>query len=398
MQDFLDKKILVGITGGIAAYKTAYLVRELTRLGASVRVVMTQSAQQFITPMTMQALSGNDVRCELFDSEAERAMGHIELGRWADYLVIAPASANCIAKLAHGMADDLLSTLYLVTEAPVILCPAMNRSMWAHPATTTNVETLMNHGVIMVGPEEGSQACGEYGLGRMSEIESIINTLRLCEISQLLRGNRLLITAGPTREAIDPVRYISNCSSGKMGYALAEAGLMAGAEVTLISGPTALKKPYGIRCVSVETAVEMRDAVMQHLEPGMIFIGTAAIADFGIEDSSSQKIKRHGRETMTLELVANPDILSTVVASDKAAYTVGFAAETQEVLKNAQKKLRTKQVDMIIANQVGGGQGFDVDENQVIVVTKDSQTELPLCHKTRLAAQIIAILVQKLQN
>lgn len=398
MQDFLDKKIVVGVTGGIAAYKTAYLVRELTRLGANVRVVMTSSAQQFMTPMTLQALSGHDVRCDLFDSAAERAMGHIELARWADYLVIAPASANFIAKMAHGMADDLLSTLYLVTETPVILCPAMNRSMWAHPATKANIDALINHGVIMVGPEEGSQACGEYGLGRMSEFDTIINALRLCDIGPQLHGKRLLITAGPTREAIDPVRYISNCSSGKMGYSLALAAVMAGAEVTLISGPTTLSPPLGVRFVRVETAVEMRDAVMQNLDPGMVFIGTAAVADFTVKQSSVQKIKRQGHATMTLELVANPDILSTVVASQKASYTIGFAAETHEVLKHAEDKLHTKRVDMMIANQVGQGQGFDVDDNKVTIITKDSQIDLPLNHKIRLAAQIIAILAQKLQN
>lgn len=398
MQDFLDKKIVVGVSGGIAAYKTAYLVRELTRLGAEVRVVMTQSAQQFITPMTLQALSGHDVRCDLFDSEAERAMGHIELARWADYLVIAPASANCLAKMAHGLADDLLSTLYLVTETPVIVCPAMNRSMWAHPATVANVETLASRGVLMVGPEEGSQACGEYGLGRMSEVDAIVNALRLCEVSQLLRGSRVLITAGTTREPIDPVRYVSNCSSGKMGYALAEAAQMAGAEVILISGPTALLTPQGVICHRVNTAVEMCDAVMRYLEPGMIFIGAAAVADYTFAEPSAQKVKREGQSVMTLELVATPDIVATVVASQKAAYTVAFAAETHNVLQYAQAKLRAKQVDMLIANQVGNGLGFDVDDNQVLVLSKDESIELPLNHKVRLSAQIIAILAEKLQN
>lgn len=392
MQDFLNKKILVGLSGGIAAYKSAYLVRELTRLGAEVRVVMTQSAQQFITPMTLQALSGHDVRCDVFDSEAERAMGHIELARWADYLVIAPASANCLAKMAHGLADDLLSTLYLVTETPVMVCPAMNRSMWAHPATMANVETLLHRGVLMVGPEEGSQACGEYGLGRMSEVDAIVNALRLCDVSQLLRGSRLLITAGGTREAIDPVRYISNRSSGKMGYALAAAAQMAGAEVTLISGPTALPAPQGVMCHRVNTAREMCDAVMQYLEQGMIFIGAAAVADYTIEAPERHKIKRKGQTSMTLDLVATPDIVSTVVASQKAAYTVAFAAETQDILKHAEAKRHAKQVDMVIANQVGQGLGFDVDDNQVVVLTKFASIELPLTHKVRLAAQIIAAL------
>ena len=398
MQDFLNKKIVVGVCGGIAAYKTAYLIRELTRLGAIVRVVMTTSAQQFITPMTMQALSGNEVRCEVFDKQAERAMGHIELARWADYLVIAPASANCMAKMAHGLADDLLSTLYLVAETPVICCPAMNRSMWAHPATVFNYTTLVERGVIMVGPTEGEQACGEYGFGRMSDETAIINALRLYEINQVLRGSRIMITAGPTREAIDPVRYISNCSSGKMGYALAEAALMAGAQVTLVSGPVGLEPPQGAVLHRVNTALEMHDAVQQHLEPGMVFIGTAAVADYAVAKPQSQKIKRQENKEMQLDLVANPDILSTVVASKKAAYFVGFAAETQDVLKNARNKLSTKGTDMIIANQVGPNQGFDVDENQVVVLTADEAIELSRNQKVRLAGQIIAILAAKLQN
>ena len=274
MQDFINKKIVLGICGGIAAYKSAYLVRELTRLGAIVRVVMTPAAQQFITPMTMQALSGHDVRCELFDSQAERAMGHIELARWADYLLIAPASANCLAKMAHGLADDLLSTLYLVAEIPVLVCPAMNRSMWAHPATAANCNTLASRGVIMVDPEEGSQACGEQGFGRMSEVDNIVNALRLSDVHQRLQGLKILITAGPTREAIDPVRYISNQSSGKMGYAMASAAVMAGASVTLVSGPTALMPPVGVDFHRVDSAEEMLAVVMNHLQPGMIFIKT----------------------------------------------------------------------------------------------------------------------------
>lgn len=394
MQDFLNKKIVVGISGGIAVYKTADLVRELTRLGALVRVVMTKSAQQFITPMTLQALSGHDVRCDLFDSQAERAMGHIELARWADYLLIAPASANCLAKMAHGLADDLLSTLYLVAETPVIVCPAMNRSMWAHPATIANIETLLSRGVLMVGPEEGSQACGEYGFGRMSEVDTIVNALRLCDVNQLLRGHRFLITAGGTREPLDPVRYISNRSSGKMGYALAEAAHVAGAEVILVSGPTTLQAPQGVACHRVHTAADMCDAVIRYLEPGMIFIGAAAVADYALAFPSMQKMKRQGRDAMTLDLVVTPDIVSTVVASQKAAYTVAFAAETQDMLTYAEAKLHAKQVNMVIANQVGHELGFDVDENQVVVLTKDESIELPLTHKVRLSAQIIAILAR----
>lgn len=396
MQDFSNKKILVGVSGGIAAYKTALLVRELTRLGAVVRVVMTKSAQAFITPMTFQALSGEEVRCDLFDAQAERAMGHIELARWADYLVIAPASANCLAKMAHGLADDLLSTLYLVTETPVIVCPAMNRSMWSHPATVANVACLQQRGVIMVGPDEGAQACGEYGAGRMSEIDEIVNALRLCDIKADLRGQRVFITAGTTREAIDPVRYISNMSSGKMGYALASAARMAGAEVTLVTGPSSIAVPAGVTCHRVTTAQEMHDAVMRHFEHGMVFIGAAAVADFTFAAPSEQKIKRQGRGSMSLELVPTPDIVSAVVSSQKAAYTVAFAAETHDMAAHAEAKLRAKGVDMVIANQVGDGLGFDVDTNQVLILTKNNSIELPYNHKIRLAADIMAVLAAKL--
>ena len=398
MQDFINKKIVLGICGGIAAYKSAYLVRELTRLGAEVRVVMTQAAQKFITPMTLQALSGQDVRCELFDSAAERAMGHIELARWADYLVIAPASANCLAKLAHGMADDLLSTLYLVAESPVFVCPAMNRSMWAHPATRVNCDLLLNRGVVIIGPEEGSQACGEFGFGRMSEVDNIINALRLSDVRHLLQGQKLLITAGPTREAIDPVRYISNHSSGKMGYALAQAARMAGAQVTLISGPTSLNSPVGVDVLHVETAEEMLDAVMHHLQPGMVFIGTAAVADYRLQSPAEQKLKKQEHSTLTLTLTPNPDILATVANCGKALFVVGFAAETNDMLKHAQDKLIAKKIDMVVANQVGKGLGFDQDSHQVTVLTKNSQTDLVMAHKIRLAGQLIAIFAASLQN
>lgn len=292
MQDFIGKKILLGVCGGVAAYKSAYLIRELTRAGAEVKVVMTQSAQEFVSPLLMQALSGNDVRTDLFDAQAERAMGHIELARWADYLVIAPASANCLAKLAQGIADDLLSTLYLVAEVPVIICPAMNRSMWAHPATQANAKLLQERGVILVGPEEGAQACGEQGLGRVSEVEQIMSALRLYNVHRLLAGKKVLVTAGPTREPMDPVRYISNYSSGKMGYAIAEAAAMAGAQVTLISGPSALQASAKIKRILVESAQEMLDAVMQEMPTDGIFIGTAAVADYRVESPASEKMKK----------------------------------------------------------------------------------------------------------
>lgn len=398
MQDFIGKKVLLGVCGGVAAYKSAYLIRELTRAGAEVKVVMTQSAQEFVSPLLMQALSGNDVRTNLFDAQAERAMGHIELARWADYLVIAPASANCLAKIAQGIADDLLSTLYLVAEIPVIVCPAMNRSMWAHPATQANCKLLQERGVIFVGPEEGSQACGEQGFGRVSEVEQIISALRLYDVHQLLRGKKVLVTAGPTREPIDPVRYISNYSSGKMGYALAEAAAMAGAQVTLISGPSSLQASAAIKRIRVESAQEMLNAVKKEMPAGGIFIGTAAVADYRVESPESEKIKKKNHDEMTLKLIKNPDILSHVVDSAKASYVVGFAAETTDVLHYATEKLQHKKLDMIVANAVGKGLGFDREVNQVTLIAKNKQIELPLTHKTRLAGQIIAIIAATLQN
>lgn len=398
MQDFIGKKILLGVCGGIAAYKSAYLIRELTRLGAEVKVVMTESAQQFVSPLLMQALSGNEARTDLFDAQAERAMGHIELARWADYLVIAPASANCLAKMAQGIADDLLSTLYLVAEVPIIVCPAMNRSMWAHPATKANCELLQGRGVIFVGPEEGSQACGEQGLGRVSEAVQIISALRLLEVHQLLAGKKVLVTAGPTREPIDPVRYISNYSSGKMGYAMAEAAAMAGAQVTLVSGPCDLQTSAGIKLIKVDSAQEMLHAVLQEIQTGSIFIAAAAVADYQIQSPAVEKIKKSSQDEMTLHLVKNPDILSQVVATKKAAFVVGFAAETNDVVTYATDKLNRKKLDMIVANSVGKGIGFEADVNQVSLITKTKKIELPLTHKTRLAGQIIAILAATLQN
>lgn len=398
MQDFINKKILLGVCGGVAAYKSVYLVRELTRLGADVKVVLTESAQKFITPLLMQAISANDVRSDLFDGQAERAMGHIELARWADYLLIAPATANCIAKMAQGIADDLLSTLYLVSETPVLICPAMNHSMWSHPATQANCTLLKERGVILVGPEEGPQACGEFGLGRVSESDQIINALRLVEVNQILLGKKVLITTGPTREFIDPVRYLSNCSSGKMGFALAQAALMAGAQVTLISGPTNIELLAGITLIKVESAESMHDEVMKHLVQGMIFIGTAAVADYKIAQPATEKVKKKDHAEMTLKLTRNKDILAEVSLSGKASYVIGFAAETTDVIHYALEKLKNKNLDMIIANQVGHGLGFESDSNQAVVITKKEQIELPLVHKTRLAGQIIAILAANLQN
>lgn len=398
IRDLAGTKIVLGICGSIAAYKAAYLVRELCALGANVRVVMTQGALAFIQPLTFQALSNEEVRCELLDNQAERGMGHIELARWADYLLIAPASADFIAKMAHGMADDLLSTLYLATRAPVIVCPAMNHQMWVHPATVGNCNVLQERGVMFCGPDEGSQACGDTGLGRMVEPFDILATLRLYPVRSLLQGQTVMITAGPSREQIDPVRYLSNHSSGKMGYALAQAAQMAGAHVILISGPCMLPAPLAVNRIMVESAEEMLQAVQTHLKPNIIFIGAAAVADYRVVPPMVEKMKRQHQETLELYLHRNPDILSAVVASQQAALVIGFAAETHDVLTHAIEKLYLKGVDMMIANRVGNGLGFGTDDNQVTVITAQQQTPLAVAPKIILAGQIMTIIAQTLQT
>jgi len=398
MQDFKNKRILLGVCGGIAAYKITQLVRELTQLGAEVQVVMTASAEAFVTPMTLQALSGRTVRTALFDEAAEQAMGHIELARWADYCVIAPATANTIAKLAHGIADDLLSTLALVLKIPLMICPAMNQSMWHHPATHANIKTLRDRGALIIGPGDGIQACGDEGLGRMFEVHSIINALRLQRVHGLLTGQRVVITAGPTREAIDPVRYLSNNSSGKMGYALAEAARVAGAEVILITGPSALKPPEGVLLKRVKTASEMLQSVMDALEPGCVFIGAAAVSDYAIEAPSETKIKKQVSDKLVLELKQNPDILAAVALSNQARFVMGFAAETDNLITHAREKLIKKKLDCIVANWVGEGVGFDVDHHEVTVLTHTQKHTLSKKHKVRLAGELVAIIAVSLQN
>jgi phosphopantothenoylcysteine decarboxylase/phosphopantothenate--cysteine ligase len=402
MQDLGSSNVLFGVTGGIACYKAVFFVRELVRRGAQVKVVMSASAEKFITPMTFQALTGHEVRTELFDAQAEKAMGHIELARWADFLIIAPASANCMAKLAQGLAGDLLSTLYLVNESPVLICPAMNRSMWAHPATQRNYQQLQADGVIFVGPESGEQACGETGLGRLIEfpaffeaLNQVINT-KAGPVSQALAPYRVVITAGPTREPLDPVRYLTNKSSGKMGYALAVAAQQAGAQVVLVSGPTNLVPPSKVEQINVETAEEMLKAVEQNIRKNTIFIGCAAVADFRMEKISSHKLKKG--QSLTLKLTPNPDILALVSKSMGAKYVVGFAAETQDVISNARQKLEKKNVDMIIANQVGSNLAFNQDENAVTILTHTQQIVLPLAQKSYLAAQIVEIIAANLDN
>lgn len=395
MQDIKGKKILLGITGGIAAYKSALLIRELTSLGAQVRTILTESAKAFISPLTLQALSGNEVRTTLFDPQAERAMGHIELARWADFFVISPASANTISKCANGLADDLLSTVYLVGDTPVLVCPAMNHKMWSHPATQENIQKLKNHGCQIIGPDKGEQACGEYGYGRLSEVSEIIDGIRLATIKPCLKGQHVLITAGPTREALDPVRYITNHSSGKMGYALAKAAKAAGAKVTLVSGPVNIPKPSGIEHIQVLTASDMLKAVKKYIHPDMIFIGAAAVADYRPAKFTNNKIKKTESESSQLNMIENPDIIAEVSKNKLAKFVVGFAAETHDVIALAKQKMKQKQLDMIIANQVGEGLGFDAEEHEVTLITPTTHLSLSLNHKLILSAQIIAFIAEQ---
>ncbi|MEF3193256.1 MAG: bifunctional phosphopantothenoylcysteine decarboxylase/phosphopantothenate--cysteine ligase CoaBC [Halothiobacillaceae bacterium] len=392
------KHILLGLSGGIAAYKACELVRRLRDAGAEVRVVMTEGATRFLQPLTLQALSGHPVRTSLWDEAAEAAMGHIELARWADAILIAPASADVLARLAAGMADDLLTTLCLASQAPLLVAPAMNRMMWAHPATQANVQTLAARGVILLGPAAGAQACGETGAGRMLEPIELVARLaeHLVPPPHGLAGKRVVITAGPTREAIDPVRFISNRSSGRMGYALAEAARDAGAEVVLISGPTALPTPQGVTRIDVETALQMREAVMGAM-PCDIFIGTAAVADYRPLEAAPKKIKK-GAEQFTITLVKNPDIVSEVAALPERPFVVGFAAETEHVLEHARDKLVRKKLDLIAANRVGEGLAFDQPDNALTVLWDGGQAELPQADKRLLARQLIEFIAQKIQD
>lgn len=395
MQDFSGQKILIGVCGGIAAYKTADLIRQLKGAGAVIQVVMTASAPAFITPLTLQALSGNPVRTACIDVQAEQAMGHIELARWADYLLIAPATAHCIAKMAHGLADDLLSTLVLATRAPVIVCPAMNQAMWSHAATANNVHILKDRGVYFAGPDWGEQACGDVGFGRLTGNDEIMDTLRLLTVNKLLADCHVVITAGPTQEALDPVRYLTNKSSGKMGYALAKAARMAGARVTLIAGPTTLIRPTDVAFMAVETAASMLAAVKGALTPQCIFIGAAAVADFGPEHVDQQKIKKNDTAPYTLVLRQNPDIISAVTALGTCRYVVGFAAETDNLLANAATKRMNKKLDMIVANPVGNTRGFNTEDNEAVVLTATGEKALPRMHKTRLAGEIVTIIAHQ---
>lgn len=402
----LSTKIVLCVTGGIAIYKAPAIARRLIDHGAEVQVVMTAGACEFVKPLVFQAVSGNEVHTELLDDKAEAGMGHIELARWADIVLIAPCTANTMAKLAAGLADDLLSTLCLATTAPLVLAPAMNSVMWEAEATSANIDTLKQRGVTMLGPGVGSQACGETGAGRMLEPDEIVGQLQSLQLplatsikSSSVTGDLhnidVLITAGPTRERIDPVRFLSNHSSGKMGYALAEAARAAGANVTLISGPVTLATPLGVDRVDVSTAEEMQTEVMSRIKRDSIFISVAAVADYKVAEQSDEKIKKTD-EDLTLKLVRNPDILAGVASASSRPFCVGFAAETQKLEHHARSKLEKKNLDMIVANLVGGGRTFGQDTNQVDVFWSDGGSKsFALQSKRSLADGLIALIADR---
>ncbi len=390
-----DQHIILGITGGIAAYKAAELARRLKDEGALVQVVMTDAAKSFISPLTMQAVSGRAVRDTLLDPAAEAGMGHIELGRWADLVLVAPTSADFIAKLANGMASDLLSTVCLATSAPVFLAPAMNQAMWQKPATQRNVTTLQADGIMILGPTIGDQACGDVGPGRMMEPHDILNALLAQTASGSMQGLNVVITAGPTWEALDPVRGLSNHSSGKMGYAVASAAAAAGANVHLISGPTALTPPKRARLSSVRSAEEMFAAVQTAHSPCDIFIGVAAVADYRPQTVQTSKIKKND-DRLTLELVKNPDILSWVATQSPRPFTVGFAAETDQPIEHARNKRRNKGLDLIAVNQVGEALNpFGSDENQLVLIGQNEEIDLGRKSKAQLAIDLIETIAKK---
>ncbi len=396
MSSLSNKHIILGITGGIAAYKSAELVRRLQDAGALVRVVMTPAATEFIRPLTMQALSGHQVHTELLDSDAEAGMGHIELARWADLLLIAPASADFIANMVHGRADSLLSTIYLATPAQVVVAPAMNQAMWAHPASVDNIATLRQRSVNIIDPDSGIQACGDTGPGRMQQPEAIVTAVSTLFTNGLLAGKKVVITAGPTREALDPVRYISNHSSGKMGYALAEAASEAGAEVVLISGPVNLTPPLHCQLIAITSAQELLEASLEAANSADIFIAAAAVADYRAKQVATQKIKKQD-DGMTIQLEKNPDVVSTVAAANDGLFVLGFAAETEKVETYARDKLARKRLDAIIANDVSKDDvGFNADNNEACWIDADSTIKFSKRSKTQLARDIIEHMVNRL--
>ena len=391
MPSLRNKRLILGLSGGIAAYKAAELCRLLVKDGAEVKVVMTPGAQSFITPLTMQALSGQRVHTDLLDVEAEAAMGHIELARWADLIVVAPASASFIARLAKGEASDLLSTLCLARRGPLAIAPAMNQAMWHNAATQANLQTLRERGVAIWGPDSGAQACGDVGLGRMLEPAALLALAQSSFESGLLAGKKVTLTAGPTREALDPVRYLSNHSSGKMGYALAEAAAEAGADVTLVTGPTALEAPERVKTIRVESAEDMLQACQAN--PADIFIGVAAVADYRPAAPAAHKIKK-SQDTLTLTLVRNPDILATMAASNPKPFCVGFAAETQDLARYARGKLEAKGLDLVFANDASAT--FGNDEAEVLALWRDGETLLERASKTQLAREMIRLISSRL--
>ncbi|MGH8426438.1 MAG: bifunctional phosphopantothenoylcysteine decarboxylase/phosphopantothenate--cysteine ligase CoaBC [Gammaproteobacteria bacterium] len=392
MNGLRDKHIVLGVAGGIAAYKSPDLVRRLKERGAEVEVVMTAAAGQFVTAATFQAVSHRRVHTVLWDLQADTAMGHLELAGWADQLLIAPATADLIARLAHGIADDLLTTLALATEAPLVLAPAMNQRMWRHSATQANVATLAARGVRFIGPDDGPLAEGESGPGRMSEPAAIAEALAG---GGALSGRRVLVTAGPTEEPIDPVRFVGNRSSGKMGYAVAQAAVEAGAEVTLVSGPTALTPPRGCKTLQVRTAAEMGEAVRARTPQSDVFIAVAAVADYAPAKAAGEKIKKTG-ETLTLELVRTPDILAEVAAGKPRPFCVGFAAETENLIENARTKLKAKKLDLICANRVGDTHAFGREDNALVAISAKGETDLGSGPKHLLAERLIALIAERL--
>lgn len=393
-QALQGKKILLGVTGSIAAYKSAELIRRLIDAGAEVRVMMTAAATQFITPLTLQTLSGYPVAQNLLDADEESTMGHIMLARWADWIVIAPASADTLARIAVGRANDLLTAVVLATQSPIAIAPAMNQQMWANSATADNLHSLRQRGVYILGPASGEQACGEVGEGRLLEPLELITQLQQIMLPGALSGKTLLITAGPTYEPIDPVRFLGNRSSGKMGFALAQAAMEAGAKVILVSGPVGLATPTAVERIAVETAQQMLQATLQHLEQVDIFIGCAAVADYRAANIASEKIKKTDNSEQQLQLVRNADILATVATHvDRPDYVVGFAAETQSLEQYAKAKLIEKQLDMIAANDVSGGQVFGQAENALQVFWHGGTKYFPSAHKTQLARMLMKLII-----
>ncbi len=390
MKPLTNKRVLLGVTAGIAAYKAPDLVRKLIELGADVQVILSRNAEQFVAPLALQAVSGHAVHNYAMTAESESGMGHIDLARWADIVLIAPATANFIARLCQGNADELLTTVCVATEAPIAVAPAMNQQMWQNPATIDNIETLRRRKIAILGPDSGEQACGEVGPGRMLQPVDLAAEVGKLFKTGNLSGTQVMITAGPTWEALDPVRGITNHSSGMMGYALAQAAIEAGAQVTLVSGPTALTPPEHAKVVNVVSALDMHAAVMQDIQDQHIFIGVAAVADYRPADLQAQKIKK-SQDEMTITMVKNPDILADVAARDAAPFCVGFAAETNDVVAYARGKLERKKLDLIAANHVGGEEtGFGVPDNAITLISANEATPLPKQNKYALARQLIA--------